>query len=59
MHSTCTVCKNLEQEMSFYRCSLHAKTVFNPSMAGCSEGNRQNDAAMFSMATDSQTLEEI
>jgi hypothetical protein len=59
MYSACVVCKKLEQETSFYRCTLHAKTVYNPNMAGCGEGNRQNEPAMPPLPTESQTLEEI
>ena len=46
MHWDCTACKNLEQESNFHRCTLHEKTVFNPNMAGCSEGSRNYYPAM-------------
>ena len=59
MYPTCTTCKNLEPETSFYQCTLHAKTVFNPNMAGCSEGKRTNDSTLPVMLIAGQTIEGI
>ena len=59
MHSTCTVCKNLEQETNFHQCTLHEKTVFNPNMAGCSEGSRKYYPAVSMIPAERQSFEEI